>query len=147
MSPNLKQSVGSDNIIFFVSGEALSSLHCVSPLSLLSCFHALPLPLPLPKPSLSSGCCLLKFFPAISDCYGGSSTLPYLEIPSVIASSPRYRVFGLSTFILRFPSNFVRQLNTKARHNCSNIACGLDRHRFVVQQLLPLGNLTNCLCC
>lgn len=117
------------------------------PLSLLSCFHALPLPLPLPKPSLSSGCCLLKFFPAISDCYGGSSTLPYLEIPSVIASSPRYRVFGLSTFILRFPSNFVQQLNTKARHNCSNIACGLDRHRFVVQQLLPLGNLTNCLCC
>lgn len=29
--------------------------------------------------------------------------------------------FGLSSLILRFPPNFVRQLSTKARRNCSNI--------------------------
>ena len=28
---------------------------------------------------------------------------------------------GLSSLILRFPPNFVRQLSTKARRNCSNI--------------------------
>ncbi|XP_076894328.1 cystathionine gamma-synthase 1, chloroplastic-like [Bidens hawaiensis] len=29
--------------------------------------------------------------------------------------------FGMSSLILRFPSNFVRQLSNKARRNCSNI--------------------------
>ncbi|CAM8931344.1 unnamed protein product [Rhodiola kirilowii] len=31
------------------------------------------------------------------------------------------RAYGLSSLILRFPPNFVMQLSTKARRNCSNI--------------------------
>ncbi|KAM2683086.1 hypothetical protein EV1_044740 [Malus domestica] len=34
---------------------------------------------------------------------------------------PTVPVHGLSSLILRFPPNFVRQLSTKARRNCSNI--------------------------
>ncbi|XP_038990256.1 cystathionine gamma-synthase 1, chloroplastic-like isoform X2 [Phoenix dactylifera] len=71
--------------------------------------------------AVSSGCCLPKLFPAASDCRGDSGALPRLEIPAAASSrllSPRCRASGL---ILRFPPNFVRQLSTKARRNCSNI--------------------------
>ncbi|EHA8592161.1 putative cystathionine gamma-synthase 1, chloroplastic [Cocos nucifera] len=76
--------------------------------------------------AVSSGCCLPKFFPAASDCRGDSGALPRPEIPSAAASSRllslRCRASGLSSaLILRFPPNFVRQLSTKARRNCSNI--------------------------
>lgn len=40
------------------------------------------------------------------------------------SSVPSHRIFGasaLSSLIFRFPPNFVRQLSTKARRNCSNI--------------------------
>ena len=39
-------------------------------------------------------------------------------------SVPSHQIFGasaLSSLIFRFPPNFVRQLSTKARRNCSNI--------------------------
>lgn len=37
------------------------------------------------------------------------------------SSSVTGTAYGLSSLILRFPPNFVRQLSTKARRNCSNI--------------------------
>lgn len=40
------------------------------------------------------------------------------------SSVPSHQIFGasaLSSLILRFPPNFVRQLSIKARRNCSNI--------------------------
>lgn len=57
--------------------------------------------------------------------YSGS---PRPEIPSSGArftgklnSAASHGSFGLSSMILRFPPNFVRQLSNKARRNCSNI--------------------------
>ncbi|PRQ53520.1 putative cystathionine gamma-synthase [Rosa chinensis] len=43
---------------------------------------------------------------------------PRLAAGRVDATAPFH---GLSSLILRFPPNFVRQLSTKARRNCSNI--------------------------
>ncbi|XP_038983140.1 cystathionine gamma-synthase 1, chloroplastic-like [Phoenix dactylifera] len=79
--------------------------------------------------AVSSGCCPTKFFfvtAAASDCRGDSGAIPRPDFPSGTASSrllsPRRCTSGLSSaFILRFPPNFVRQLSTKARRNCSNI--------------------------
>ncbi|XP_050380462.1 cystathionine gamma-synthase 1, chloroplastic [Argentina anserina] len=41
--------------------------------------------------------------------------------PRFAAGLPTAPFHGLSSLILRFPPNFVRQLSTKARRNCSNI--------------------------
>ncbi|KAG1342546.1 cystathionine gamma-synthase 1, chloroplastic [Cocos nucifera] len=79
--------------------------------------------------AVSSGCCPPKFFsvPAVaSDCRGDSGATPRPEFSSGAASSrllfPRRCTSSLSSaLILRFPPNFVRQLSTKARRNCSNI--------------------------
>ncbi|XP_076958035.1 cystathionine gamma-synthase 1, chloroplastic-like [Bidens hawaiensis] len=38
-----------------------------------------------------------------------------------LRSSTGKQTFGMSSLILRFPPNFVRQLSNKARRNCSNI--------------------------
>lgn len=38
-----------------------------------------------------------------------------------LKSAPAHVSFGLSSMILRFPPDFVRQLSNKARRNCSNI--------------------------
>lgn len=38
-----------------------------------------------------------------------------------LKSAPTHVAFGLSSMILRFPPDFVRQLSNKARRNCSNI--------------------------
>ncbi|KAI4320422.1 hypothetical protein MLD38_033905 [Melastoma candidum] len=38
-----------------------------------------------------------------------------------VSLSPASHHYGLSSLIFRFPPNFVRQLSTKARRNCSNI--------------------------
>ncbi|KAK1351423.1 Cys/Met metabolism, pyridoxal phosphate-dependent enzyme [Heracleum sosnowskyi] len=46
------------------------------------------------------------------------------EIPTSggrLKSGPTHLSFGLSSMILRFPPDFVRQLSNKARRNCSNI--------------------------
>lgn len=54
-----------------------------------------------------------------------SGARPRFEKPasaSFLRGSGSPRVSGLSSaLILRFPPNFVRQLSTKARRNCSNI--------------------------
>ncbi|KAK3026247.1 hypothetical protein RJ639_040532 [Escallonia herrerae] len=56
------------------------------------------------------------------------SGVPRPEIPGSAGrffgkscSAPTHASFGLSSLILRFPPNFVRQLSIKARRNCSNI--------------------------
>nr|XP_029123821.1 cystathionine gamma-synthase 1, chloroplastic isoform X3 [Elaeis guineensis] len=79
--------------------------------------------------AVSSVCCPPKFFSvtaAASDCRGDSGAHLRSEFPSGAASSrllfPRSCTSGLSSaLILRFPPNFVRQLSTKSRRNCSNI--------------------------
>ncbi|KAL3629395.1 cAMP-dependent protein kinase regulatory subunit Cgs1 [Castilleja foliolosa] len=49
---------------------------------------------------------------------GGFSTK---QTPSILCGGGGARIYGLSSPILRFPPNFVRQLSNKARRNCSNI--------------------------
>lgn len=56
------------------------------------------------------------------------SGIPRPEIPrsgarftGKLNSAVSHASFGLSSMILRFPPNFVRQLSNKARRNCSNI--------------------------
>lgn len=43
------------------------------------------------------------------------------EFAGKLKSAASHSSFGLSSMILRFPPNFVRQLSIKARRNCSNI--------------------------
>ncbi|KAK4833355.1 hypothetical protein QYF36_003341 [Acer negundo] len=56
--------------------------------------------------------------------YSGSARfekprISYRRVPGAAASV--YTFGGLSSLIFKFPPNFVRQLSTKARRNCSNI--------------------------
>ncbi|KAJ0988278.1 hypothetical protein J5N97_006634 [Dioscorea zingiberensis] len=82
-----------------------------------SSFHLSSLPKPF-TPSAASFDCR----PTAAN-YGPSS--PRLDKPSAYlrpGASASLRHLGLSSaLILRFPPNFVRQLSTKARRNCSNI--------------------------
>ncbi|KAL3624016.1 cAMP-dependent protein kinase regulatory subunit Cgs1 [Castilleja foliolosa] len=50
--------------------------------------------------------------------HGGFSTKPK---PSILCGGGGAGLYGLSSPILKFPPNFVRQLSNKARRNCSNI--------------------------
>ncbi|XP_076901552.1 cystathionine gamma-synthase 1, chloroplastic-like [Bidens hawaiensis] len=54
-----------------------------------------------------------------------STSIPRVSLPFQRRSNPRglspKRPYGMSSLILRFPPNFVRQLSNKARRNCSNI--------------------------
>ncbi|KAK9272718.1 hypothetical protein L1049_003095 [Liquidambar formosana] len=43
------------------------------------------------------------------------------KVNSATAHGTAFGAYGLSSLIFRFPPNFVRQLSTKARRNCSNI--------------------------
>lgn len=75
---------------------------------------------------MSSSCFAMRAFSSF-ECrsdpdFGGQ------EIPSSgprfagkLKSGPTHLSFGLSSMILRFPPDFVRQLSNKARRNCSNI--------------------------
>ncbi|KAK2655593.1 hypothetical protein Ddye_008645 [Dipteronia dyeriana] len=56
--------------------------------------------------------------------YSGSARfekprISYRRVPGAAASASTFG--GLSSLIFKFPPNFVRQLSTKARRNCSNI--------------------------
>ncbi|KAL2924245.1 Cystathionine gamma-synthase 1 chloroplastic [Bienertia sinuspersici] len=71
-----------------------------------------------------SSSCYARVFPSSFECRPepefSSHSKPKSEIPSSKTSFfPRNGVS--SSLILRFPPNFVRQLSTKARRNCSNI--------------------------
>lgn len=60
-----------------------------------------------------------------SDFSGGNprpEKAKFSGVSGSVGGAPSLRAYaGLSSLILRFPPNFVRQLNTKARRNCSNI--------------------------
>lgn len=70
-----------------------------------------------------SSCYAMRAFECRSD-----PDFPGQEIPTSgarfagkLKSGPTHLSFGLSSMILRFPPDFVRQLSNKARRNCSNI--------------------------
>ncbi|CAM8973415.1 unnamed protein product [Rhodiola kirilowii] len=82
--------------------------------------------------AVSSSCCVKPLLSSSSSFQCRSdpdfSGFPKVENASQQPSSRRLfgvgvpvRAYGLSSLILRFPPNFVRQLSTKARRNCSNI--------------------------
>ncbi|TXG57584.1 hypothetical protein EZV62_015413 [Acer yangbiense] len=58
--------------------------------------------------------------------YSGSARfekprISYRRVPGAAAGAGASTFGGLSSLIFKFPPNFVRQLSTKARRNCSNI--------------------------
>ncbi|KNA09782.1 hypothetical protein SOVF_150370 [Spinacia oleracea] len=74
--------------------------------------------------AVSSSCCARVFPPFECRTEPEFSATLKPDIPS--SGAGKYRrtfsgVGGLSSLILRFPPNFVRQLSNKARRNCSNI--------------------------
>ncbi|KAK3212460.1 hypothetical protein Dsin_017166 [Dipteronia sinensis] len=83
--------------------------------------------------AVSSSQCvrILSHFPSSSsfECrsdpdYSGSARfekprISHRRVPGAAASASTFD--GLSSLIFKFPPNFVRQLSTKARRNCSNI--------------------------
>lgn len=73
-----------------------------------------------------SSCYAMRAFPSF-ECRSDPDFSGH-EIPTSgprftgkLKSGPTHLSFGLSSMILRFPPNFVRQLSNKARRNCSNI--------------------------
>ncbi|XP_078429593.1 pyridoxal phosphate (PLP)-dependent transferases superfamily protein [Wolffia australiana] len=65
----------------------------------------------------SSSCCALNGLLPSSD--SPPSSTPFKNIKNIKNARPPFDL--PRTFLLRFPPNFVRQLSTKARRNCSNI--------------------------
>lgn len=56
----------------------------------------------------------------VSKCRSDSGTNSHPNTTPFSFRPPK-QTFGISSLILRFPPNFVRQLSNKARRNCSNI--------------------------
>lgn len=81
--------------------------------------HFLALPKPF-IPSAAATAAAASFDPRSTAANHGGPDKPSACLRPGSSSSLRHLGFS-SALILRFPPNFVRQLSTKARRNCSNI--------------------------
>ncbi|KAG9137940.1 hypothetical protein Leryth_020763 [Lithospermum erythrorhizon] len=77
-----------------------------------------------PKPDIPTPA---KYFSGkFSNQSSGATYAAYGTTPKAYGTTSKAygttsRAYGMSSLMLRFPPNFVRQLSTKARRNCSNI--------------------------